>query len=115
MAVEQFVMGVFAQTDKSERTDETIGKKHAVDFNRAGHFINVISCFGELSPEWANRSKYCKYKAGTIMKALKAGEQPERGNPFEPEEDKPKEEAKQEETAADMIAPVNPPQPVYQP
>jgi hypothetical protein len=28
------------------------------------------------------------YKAGTIMKSLKAGEVPVRGNPFEPEEEK---------------------------
>ena len=37
------------------------------------------------------------YKAGTIMKALKAGEQPERGNPFAPPEEEKKEEEKKED------------------
>jgi len=37
--VENFVMSVFARTDSDERTCETITKKNAVDFNRAGHFI----------------------------------------------------------------------------
>merc|ERR1740117_685667 len=37
--VENFVMSVFAKTDQEERTCETITKKNAVDFNRAGHFI----------------------------------------------------------------------------
>ena len=36
----------------------------------------------ELDKDWAERDKYCKYKAGTILKALKNGEQPPRGNPF---------------------------------
>jgi hypothetical protein len=48
-----------------------------------------LKCFGELSEEWANRAKYAKYKAGTILKCLKSGEQPERGNPFDPEDNKP--------------------------
>ena len=91
--VENFVLSVFAQTDKEERTCETITKKNAVDFKRAGDFIAVLTLFdAELSQEWANRRKYCVYKAGTIMKALKAGEQPPRGNPFEPEEEKKEEE-----------------------
>lgn len=44
--------------------------------------------FGALSEEWEQRRKYCVYKAGTIMKCLKSGEVPPRGNPFEPEETK---------------------------
>lgn len=37
--------------------------------------------------------KYCKYKAGNILKCLKSGEEPPRGNPFapEPEENVPME------------------------
>lgn len=86
--IENFVLSVFAATDKDERTCETITKVQAVAFKRAGDFIQVLTLFGELTPEWENRKKYCVYKAGTIMKALKAGEVPERGNPFEPEEAK---------------------------
>ena len=85
VSVENLILSIFAAADKAERTDETISKKHALDFKRSADFIAVLSCFGELSEEWKNRQKYSKYKAATILKALKKGEQPERGNPFEPE------------------------------
>jgi len=84
--VENFVLSVFAQTDKDERTCETITKKNAVDFKRTGDFIMVLELFeGCMTEEWVQRKKYCTYKAGTIMKALKNGEEPVRGNPFEEE------------------------------
>ena len=102
VAVENFVLSVFASTDKEERTCETITKKNAMDFKRTGDFIMVLSLFSddnELEQEWAERKKYCNYKAGTIMKALKAGEEPPRGNPFAPpEEEEKKEEDPMEES-----------------
>ena len=85
--VENFIMSVFAATDKDERTCAQITRKNAVDFNRCGHFIALLDLFPEaMTPEWAERKKYCSYKAGTILKALKEGREPERGNPFAPEE-----------------------------
>jgi len=93
--VENFVLSVFAQTDKEERTCETITRKNAVDFKRTKDFIELLDLFeGAMNDEWAERRKYCVYKAGTIMKALKEGTEPERGNPFAP----PEEEKKQEES-----------------
>ena len=50
--VENFIMSVFAQTDKEERTVETITKKNAVDFKRSGDFIMLLTIFGELDEEW---------------------------------------------------------------
>jgi hypothetical protein len=52
--VENFVMSVFAKTDSEERTCETITKKNAIDFNRAGHFINLLSLVngGVVTEEW---------------------------------------------------------------
>ena len=95
--VENFVLSVFAQTDKEERTCETITRKNAVDFKRTKDFIEILELFeGAMTDEWLERRKYCVYKAGTIMKALKNGEQPERGNPFAPEEEKKEEEKKME-------------------
>ena len=91
--VENFVMSVFAQTDKDERTCETITKKNAMDFKRTGDFIQLLGLFDDaMTDEWTERRKYCIYKAGTIMKALKEGVQPERGNPFAPPEEEKKEE-----------------------
>jgi len=93
VAVENFVLSVFAQTDKDERTCETITKKNAMDFKRTGDFIALLELFeGAMTDEWTERKKYCTYKAGTIMKAMKAGTQPERGNPFAPPEEEKKED-----------------------
>ena len=44
--------------------------------------------FGDAYDEgWEEKRKYCVFKAGSIMKALKAGEQPPRGNPNDPNND----------------------------
>jgi hypothetical protein len=48
--------------------------------------------FGALEPEWTEREKYCKFKAGIILKCLKSGEEPPRGNPFVKEDEKPAED-----------------------
>ena len=85
IAVENFVLSVFASTDKDERTCETVGKNQAIAFKRSQDFILVLTLFGALTPEWEERRKYCVYKAGTIMKCLKSGETPLRGNPNDPE------------------------------
>lgn len=51
-----------------------------------------------MEVEWEERKKYCNYKAATIVKCLKTGEEPPRGNPFV-DEDAPVEygEEKEEE------------------
>jgi len=73
--VENFVLSVFAQTDKEERTCETITRKNAADFKRTMDFIALLTLFDDaMTEEWEERKRYCMYKAGTIMKALKAGE-----------------------------------------
>jgi len=57
-------------------------------FNRASHFIMLLSMFDDVYDEaWEEKRKYCVYKAGTIMKALKEGKQPHRGNPNDPNND----------------------------
>lgn len=72
--VENFVLSVFAQTDKDERTCETITRKNAADFKRTMDFIALLTLFEDtMTEEWEERKRYCMYKAGTIMKALKAG------------------------------------------
>jgi hypothetical protein len=93
--IENFCLSVFAKVDKDERTCETVTKANALDFKRCSDFIALLSMFGEMDPEWKEREKYCKYKAGTILKCLKNGEVPQRGNPFAPEE-----EAKSEDVGA---------------
>ena len=96
--MENFVLSVFAKIDKEDRTDATITKNHALSFKRCGDFIQILTLFGPMEPEWAERGKYCNFKAGIILKCLKNGEEPPRGNPFAPEEEtQPEaEEVKQE-------------------
>ena len=99
--VENFVLSGFAKADKEERTCAVVGREHAVAFNHSKNFIQVLQIWGNLSEEWQKRLDYCKYKAGTILKCLKEGTEPPRGNPFEPEP-----EQNQEETKADVPNPM---------
>jgi vacuolar protein sorting-associated protein VTA1 len=90
--VNNFILTVFAKTDKEEREVETITKKQALDFKRLVDFIQVLTLFGELDVDWETKRKYCVFKAGSIMQALKAGKQPDfRGNPNDPKEEEKKE------------------------
>ena len=51
--VENFILSVFAQTDKEERTCETITKKNAIDFKRCKDFIDLLDLFeGAMTDEW---------------------------------------------------------------
>ena len=43
--------------------------------------------FSPLEPEWQEKAKYCNFKAGIILKCIKNGEEPPRGNPFAKEEE----------------------------
>ena len=87
--VENFVTSAFTNADKEERTCETVTKKNAKDFNTCSHFIMLLSVFGDAydEGEWEEKRKYCVFKAGSIMKAMKTGEQPPRGNPSDPNND----------------------------
>jgi hypothetical protein len=86
--MENFVSAMFTATEKEERTCETVTKKIAIDFNRCSHFIMLLSVFDDTFDEaWEEKRKYCVFKAGMILKALKAGQQPTRGNPNDPQND----------------------------
>lgn len=77
----------------------------------------LLSIFADIFDDgWEEKRKYCVFKAGTILKALKAGQQPPRGNPNDPENDgqrktpeqlkgkteQPREEEKQPESGPNM-------------
>lgn len=72
--IQTWVAQVFTNTDIEERTCEEITKKIAQDFNRCSHFIMLLSIFDNIYDDgWEEKRKYCVYKAGTILKSLKAG------------------------------------------
>ena len=99
--VENFVLSYFAKVDKDERTCETVTKLNAVDFKKVSDFIGMLTIFKPLDNEWQEREKYSKFKAGNILKCLKNGEEPQRGNPFAKEEETLPEENGQEEEKGD--------------
>jgi vacuolar protein sorting-associated protein VTA1 len=84
--VENFILSVFAKIDKEERSDPQITKNHALSFKRCSDFIQILTMFGALEDVWQERGKYCNYKAATILKCIKEGTEPQRGNPFVQEE-----------------------------
>lgn len=45
-------------------------------FFSAAQLFEVLSVFGDVSPEISQRLKYAKYRAALIMKAIKNNEQP---------------------------------------
>ena len=85
VALENFVLSIFAAADNDERKCETVGKAQAIAFKRAADFIEVLTLYPPLSEDWQQKRKYSLYNAGTILKCLKIGEPMVRGNPFEPE------------------------------
>lgn len=50
-------------------------------FQAAATFIDLLTVWGPLDPEMATKSKYAKYHALRIVKAIKAGEDPNASNP----------------------------------
>ena len=85
VALENFVLSIFAAADNDERKCETVGKAQAIAFKRAADFIEVLTLYPPFSEDWQQKRKYSRYKAATILKCLKTGEPMVRGNPFEPE------------------------------
>lgn len=48
----------------------------------------LLSIFDNIYDDaWEEKRKYCVFKAGTILKSIKSGQQPPRGNPNDPEND----------------------------
>ena len=77
-----FVQSQFANIDQEERTAETITKRHALGFKQVAFLIESLEAIeNPLEDKWVERRKYCLFKAGDIVKNLKAGVQPKRGNP----------------------------------
>ena len=48
----------------------------------------LLSIFDDLyTDDWEQKRKYCVFKAGNILKCIKAGTEPARGNPNDPAND----------------------------
>jgi vacuolar protein sorting-associated protein VTA1 len=100
--VENFLFSVFAKIDKEDRTDPLITKVHALGFKRCADFIQILTMFNPLEQEWQERAKFCNFKAGIILKCLKNGEVPPRGNPFVNEEESLPAESQEDDSSAQI-------------
>lgn len=64
-----------------------ISRQTADTFQAAAIFLELCQTWGELDPEIAGRIKFAKYHAVRIVKAIKAGEDPNATNPAPQKED----------------------------
>lgn len=109
--LEDFCGKNFVRMDKEDHTAPKLTKEHASRFNTTAHFIQLLSTYDAMTPKWEEKSilekkvvKYCKLKASSILKCLKQGVDPPRGNPNNPDPP-PGAESKSE----DAKAPDHPP------
>lgn len=85
--VEQFGLETFARADNAVRANKA--SRQTVDtFQAAATFLDLLQVWGALEPEATAKSRYAKYHALRIAKAIKAGEDPNDSNPpLEEQED----------------------------
>ncbi|KAI9700514.1 MAG: hypothetical protein M1820_006813 [Bogoriella megaspora] len=81
--VEQFATETFNRAESVMKADKVTAQT-ADTFKAAATFLDLLSIWGQQDQEIAAKSKYAKYHAVRIAKALKAGEDPNLSNPKPP-------------------------------
>ncbi|EGZ28424.1 hypothetical protein PHYSODRAFT_475194 [Phytophthora sojae] len=77
---EDFAMEIFTKADDEDRAGMA-NKSTARTFYAAGTFFDILNQFGDVSEDVVEKRRYCKYKAATILKAIKEGKVPTPGPP----------------------------------
>ncbi|KAI9372775.1 Vta1 like-domain-containing protein [Aspergillus egyptiacus] len=95
--VEQFGLEVFSRAEATMRADK-VTKQTADTFQAAATFLELCQIWNPLEPEVAAKVKFAKYHAVRIVKAIKAGEDPNVSNP-KVEEEKEQADILQEQPA----------------
>jgi vacuolar protein sorting-associated protein VTA1 len=88
--IENFALETFKRGDDAQRANK-VTKQTADTFQAAATFLDLLSIWGALEAEIAAKSKFAKFHALRIAKAIKAGEDPNATNPVI-EEPKPAEQ-----------------------
>jgi len=70
--VENIALKIFLVADNEDRAGQA-SKKTAKMFYTASIFLEALKVFGELEPEIAEKLKYARWKATTILRASKEG------------------------------------------
>ncbi|GAB7346623.1 hypothetical protein MBLNU459_g1761t1 [Dothideomycetes sp. NU459] len=84
--IEQFALETFQRADDAIHSDKAT--RQTIDtFQAASTFLDILnmSIWAPVDPEMTAKSKYAKYHAVRIAKAIKAGEDPNASNPKQPE------------------------------
>ena len=78
--VEQFGLSTFTKADNAMRADK-VTKQTADTFLAAAAFLELLQIWGALETEITQKIKFAKFHALRIVKAIKAGEDPNLSNP----------------------------------
>ncbi|KAJ5207396.1 Protein of unknown function DUF605 [Penicillium cf. griseofulvum] len=84
--VEQFGLEVFGRAEAAMNANK-VTRQTADTFMAAATFLELCSIWGPLDPELAGRIKFAKFHAVRIVKAFKAGEDPNETNPVPKQEE----------------------------
>ncbi|KAL2041415.1 hypothetical protein N7G274_005797 [Stereocaulon virgatum] len=84
--IEQFGLDTFHRAENAMKANKA-SRQTADTFQAAATFLDLCQIWGSLEPEVASKIKFAKYHSLRILKAIKAGEDPNLSNPApEPEE-----------------------------
>lgn len=89
--IENFALETFNRADEAQRANK-VTKQTADTFQASVTFMDLLSIWSPLEPEFAAKSKFAKFHALRIARAFKAGEDPNTTNPVieqPPESDVP--------------------------
>lgn len=85
---EQFALQTFAKGDK-DITENKVTAATADTLMAASTFLEILNIWKKDDPEVASKTKYAKYHALRIIKAIKAGDDPNASNPVQEQERQP--------------------------
>ena len=71
--LEEFCTKIFLALEKEELTAEELTKIHAVQFNATANFVELLSIFGNLSPQWEDRSMFIYIIADRTFLQVQSG------------------------------------------
>ncbi|KAF3911850.1 hypothetical protein AA313_de0208774 [Arthrobotrys entomopaga] len=105
--VEQFANKIFSNAENAQNARRCT-KQTAETFMAASTFLELLKVFGDLDPEIAQKITFAKYSAARILKALKAGEDPNPPVEEQPEEEVPPVFTDTEIPKLQEVSPVSP-------
>jgi vacuolar protein sorting-associated protein VTA1 len=94
--MENFALETFGRADDAQRANK-VTKQTADTFMAAATFLDLLSIWGEVEKEVSAKSKFAKFHAARILKAFKAGEDPNATNPVVEEPPAPAENGLEDE------------------